>query len=88
MKGVCRVTDRALLPADTPPAVAAMQRQAQQRLTPDARVRLAVQMSEDVRTIMLEGFRARDPLASEAQLRRRMMHSLYGDVWRRLSPEP
>lgn len=65
-----------------------MQRQAQQRLTPDARVRLAVQMSEDVRTIMLEGFRARDPLASEAQLRRLMMRSLYGDVWRRLSPEP
>lgn len=82
------MTDRALLPADTSPSVAALQREAQQRLAPDARVRLAVQMSEDVRTILVEGLRARNPTASEAKLRQLMMRSLYGDVWRRLSPDP
>jgi hypothetical protein len=83
-----RAVDRALTPPDTTREAAAVQRAAQARLTPEERVRLAVQMSEDVRAIMLEGLRARNPDASDAQLRRMMLRRIYGDVWNRLPPQP
>jgi hypothetical protein len=79
---------RDLLPADTSEAAAALQRQAQQILTPDERVRLAVQLSQDLRTILLEGFRSRDPAATEGELSRLLMRTLYGDAWQRLAPDP
>lgn len=83
-----RAVDRALTSPDTTSEAAALQRAAQARLTPDERVRLAVQMSEDVRTIMLEGMRARNPDVSDERLRRMMLHRIYGDAWTRLAPEP
>jgi hypothetical protein len=44
-------------------------------------------MSEDVRTIMLEGMRARHPGATEDELHKLMLRRIYGDAWDRLVPE-
>lgn len=75
-----------LLPPDTSAEAAAIQRDAQRELGPEDRVRLAVQMSEDVRALMLQGLRSHHPEASEAALRKLVFRRIYGKAWAGLAP--
>lgn len=82
-----RTAEPALVPLDTSPEAAAVQREAIRRMTPEERVRTAVRMSEEARRLTLDGLRHRYPDASEAELRRVMLRRVYGDTWDRLVGE-
>jgi hypothetical protein len=63
---------------DSAPDALAVQREVWQRIGPTARIRLAVEMSEEARRIALAGARSREPMLSDAELRSRLLRSLYG----------
>ena len=63
-------TLRTMIELDTDPRFAAAQRAAWERLGPEGRLKLALEMSEFVRKLALVGLRARHPGWSDAELRR------------------
>lgn len=68
-----------LLPRDTSPEAHAAQRAWLGRLTPSRRVEIAVQMSEDVRTIARAGIAAHHPDYSPSEVNFALLRLLYGD---------
>lgn len=50
------------------------------RLGPEGRLRIAVQLSDDIRSIALEGVRRRHPGLREDEVRRELVRILYGDA--------
>jgi len=65
-------------PADTTAEAEQVQRDAWQRMGPDRRVELCVQMSEDLRQVTLEGLAERHPDATDAELIRRLIQLWHG----------
>jgi hypothetical protein len=63
---------------DSAPDALAVQREVWRRIGPAARIRLAIEMSEEARRIALAGARSRAPTLSDAELRRWQLRSLYG----------
>jgi hypothetical protein len=66
------------MPSDTTDAARDAQLAALRRLGPSGRVRLAAEMSEDVRRIANESERRRRPELTEAEARREVLHRLWG----------
>ncbi len=63
---------------DTSPEAAAIQQAIFRRMTPEQRLRLALEMSESMRDIALAGLRSRRPELSEAELSRELIRLMYG----------
>jgi hypothetical protein len=63
---------------DSAPDALAVQREIWRRMGPAARIRLAVEMSEEVRRIARAGARSREPALSDAELRWKQLRILYG----------
>lgn len=63
---------------DSAPDALAVQREVWHRMGPAARVRLALEISEEMRRVSFAGARARLGALSEVELRRRQLQSLYG----------
>lgn len=66
-------------PLDTTPAAHQAQMEAYRRMGPEARARIALEMSEDVRRLTLEGIRARHPEYDDERARRALFRLLLGD---------
>jgi hypothetical protein len=65
---------------DTDPAVRRRQLEAYRRMTPQQRVELAFQMSEDLRAISLAGIRARHPELDEAAVAEELVRILHPEL--------
>jgi len=65
---------------DTSRAAREVQRAAQRRLGPAGRVELAIEMSEQARSISIEGAIAREPGLSPEEARARLLRRLLGDA--------
>lgn len=70
---------RGVRPLDTDAAAHAAQMQAYRRMGPEARVRIAFEMSDDVRRIALEGIRARHPEYDDERARRALFRLMLGE---------
>jgi len=66
--------------SDTSPEMAAIQQEIFRRMTPAARLRLALEMSESLRHVALAGLRSRRPELNEKDLSRELMRLMYGFV--------
>ena len=66
-------------PRDTDARAEQVQLELLRRMSPEQRIALAVQMSEDVRALARAGIRARHPEYSDAQLRHALFRLMYGD---------
>jgi hypothetical protein len=76
-----------VLPFDTTPAAQAVQLAWLRRLTPAARIDLAIQMSEETRAITRAGIAARHPEYSAADVSFALFRLLLGDaLFRRAWP--
>jgi hypothetical protein len=76
-----------MIPWDTDITAHEAQIVAYRRMGPEARVRLAAEMSEDARRISLEGIRARHPEYDDDRARRALFGLLLGEeLARRLWP--
>jgi hypothetical protein len=64
--------------SDTDDEARRLQAQAARRLGPDGRVALAIEMSDDLRRITLEGLRERNPGLSEDELVRSLIRLWHG----------
>jgi hypothetical protein len=77
-----------VIPRDTTPDAAAMQRAVLRRMSGDQRVRLAAQMSEDAREISRSGIRARHPEYSAIEVEQALRRLMLGDdLVRRVWPD-
>jgi hypothetical protein len=68
-----------VLPLDTSAEAHEAQLGAYRRMGPEARVRIAFRLSEEVREVGAQGIRARHPEYSEAQVRGALFRLMYGD---------
>ena len=66
--------------SDTSPEAAAIQDEIFRRMTPEQRVRLAIEMSESMRNVALAGLRSRRPELNEAELSRELLRVMYDFV--------
>ena len=66
--------------SDTSPEAAAIQDEIFRRMTPEQRIRLALEMSESMRNVALAGLRGRRPDLDESALRRELMRIMYDFV--------
>jgi hypothetical protein len=64
--------------SDTHPEVAAMQREMLRRMTKEERLRLTLELCDNMRALALDGLRHRRPELSEAELQRELKIMLYG----------
>ncbi len=71
--------DHEVTTADTSAAAHAAQIAAIRRLSPEARVRIAAEMSQAAREISLEGIRRRNPALTDDEARFELARLLYGD---------
>ena len=69
-----------MIPADTTPEAAAVQRDIFRRMTTEQRLRLALEMSESMRNVALAGLRSRRPELDTDGLHRELMRIMYGFV--------
>ena len=65
-------------PLDTTPEAWAQHAAVLERMGGDARLLAALELSDAVRTLRLEGLRAREPEASHGDLIRRLVREEYG----------
>ena len=68
------------MPSDTSPEAAAIQQEIFRRMTPEQRLRIALELSEEMRNIALSGLRSRQPELTEEELKREMLRIMYGFV--------
>ncbi|HWW60005.1 MAG TPA: hypothetical protein VN181_01430 [Thermoanaerobaculia bacterium] len=68
---------------DVTPAVRSVQTAIHQRLTPEARLIAAMEMSDFARSLAEAGIRSRNPDLSDAEFRRLVIETLYGRNGRR-----
>jgi hypothetical protein len=66
------------MPTDTSPESAAIQREIFRRMTPSARLRLALEMSESMRNVALAGLRSGRPDLTKQELSRELVRVMYG----------
>jgi len=66
--------------SDTSPEAAAVQQEIFRRMTPEQRLRIALELSEELRNIALSGVRSRHPEMSEEELKFELMRIMYGFV--------
>lgn len=64
---------------DTAPDVRRAQESVWRRLGAEGRVRLMLQLSDELREVALAGIRRREPDLSEAQARAKLLRTLLGD---------
>ena len=64
--------------SDTNPSAAAIQREIFRRMTTEERLRTALEMSESMRNVSLEGLRSRRPDLDDDGSRRELMRIMYG----------
>lgn len=67
-----------MIPSDTSPEAAAVQEEIFRRMSPSQRFRMAIEMSESMRNLALEGLRSRRPELNEQELSRELMRLMYG----------
>lgn len=63
---------------DTTPDAAAVQSEIFRRMSPEMRLRIALQMSESMRNVALAGLRSRRPELTPDQLFRELLRIMYG----------
>lgn len=68
------------MPSDTSPEAAAIHREILRRMTPEQRIKVALDMSESMRNVARAGLRHRHPDLSEEELSRELMRLMYGFV--------
>lgn len=68
---------------DTSPEAAAIQIEIFRRMTPEQRLRLALEMSESMRNVALAGLRSRRPELNEKELSNELTRIMYG-----FAPQP
>jgi hypothetical protein len=74
--------------ADTSPEIHAMQMEIYRRMTPDRRVKLAVEMTEQVNAIAAGGITSRHPDYSDDEVRWALLRLVRGDeLFRKVWPE-
>jgi DUF1365 family protein len=66
--------------SDTSPQAAAIQQDVFRRMTPAARLRIALEMSESMRNVARAGLRRRRPELSDEELSHELMLLMYGFV--------
>ena len=66
--------------SDTSPEAAAIQHEIFRRMTPEQRVRLAIEMSESMRNVALAGLRSRCPHLNETELFSELLRVMYDFV--------
>ena len=66
--------------SDTHPKVAAQQREMFRRMSQEERVQMAIEMSNSIRDIALEGIRHRQPHLSAEEQKRELLRVMYGFV--------
>ncbi|HEY1537727.1 MAG TPA: hypothetical protein VGF76_27090 [Polyangiaceae bacterium] len=64
--------------SDTTPSARAAQLVVARRLGPEGRLRVAAELSEDIRRVSIEGVRRRNPTYTYEQARRVVMSALWG----------
>jgi hypothetical protein len=69
--------------SDTHPEVAARQQEMFRRMTKEERLRLTLDLCDDMRALAMHGLRHRRPELSEGELRRELIRVLYGSVFSR-----
>ena len=65
---------------DTSPEAAVIHRKILRRMTPEQRIKMALEMSESMRSVARAGLRYRHPELSEEELSRELMRLMYGFV--------
>ena len=68
------------MPNDTHFEAAAIQQEIFRRMTTGQRLALALEMSESLRRVAMDGLRSRHPEMSEQELSRELMRLMYGFV--------
>ena len=69
-----------MTPADTSADAAAVQHEIFRRMTTAQRLRMALEMSESMRSVALAGLRSRRPELSAEELSRELLRIMYGFV--------
>ena len=69
--------------SDTDPKVAAKQREMFRRMTNEERVQMAIEMSNSIREVALDGIRMRQPGISPEEEMRELLRVMYGFTARR-----
>jgi hypothetical protein len=72
-----------MMPSDTSPEAAAVQRETFRRMTTAERLRVALEMSESMRNVALAGLHNRRPELDAEELSRELMRIMYG-----VAPKP
>jgi hypothetical protein len=83
VNGTNTVKERKSMLSDTHPNVAAMQREMFRRMTKEERLRLTLDLCDEMRDLALGGLRHRRPQLSEADLQRELNRMLYGSSFPR-----
>lgn len=65
-------------PLDTTPDARRIQEEAQERLGPGGRLRIAIELSESVRRIRFDGLRSEHPGCSDAELVHKFVREVHG----------
>ena len=68
------------MPFDTTPEADAIQQEIFRRMTPEQRLKVALEMSDSMRNVALTGLRMRRPELTEEELARELMRLMYGFV--------
>jgi hypothetical protein len=69
--------------SDTHPKIAAMQREMFRRMSQEERVQMAIEMSNSIRRVALDGIRLRQPGISREEEMRELLRVMYGFTVRR-----
>ena len=69
--------------SDTHPKIASMQREIFRRMSPEERVQIAIEMSNSMRRVALDGIRMRQPGLSPGDEIRELQRVMYGFKVRR-----
>ena len=68
------------MPSDTSPEAAAIQQEIFRLMTPEQRLKMALDLSEEMRNISLAGLRGRHPELTEEELISELVRDWYGIV--------
>lgn len=64
--------------SDTHPKAALVQQEIFRRMTTSERLHMALEMSESIRNVALDGLRSRRPELNEEELKRELLRIMYG----------
>ena len=66
------------MPSDTHPKIAEMRREMFRRMTKEQRLQMAIEMSESMRNVALDGVRLRHPDFTPEEQKRELLRVMYG----------